>query len=218
MSTEAPVVPVVPVAIETPAAVPAVVETPEPVAAAEPPWAKARVERVAREVIKKAGVKLAKDDSVEKGVAAINAKVDSQRERRKTAEAERDEARSESAGMKASIAALTAMQDLTADQRALIIKLAGTDPAKQLERIEMMQSIEAMKPAPAADTPAPVDPAKPIASPAQSAPAAGSPAPPAPPGTPSPRDEYTRLRSDPMNQLLAAQYLLDHRGAFVPAS
>lgn len=216
--SEAPVVPVVPAAVETPAAAPPVVETPEAVAAAEPPWAKARVERGAREVIKKAGVKLAKDDSVEKGVAAINAKVDSQRERRKAAEAERDEARAESAGMKNSIAALTAMQGLNEAQRALITKLAGADPLKQIEQISIMQSIEAMKPPPAVETPAAVDPAKPIASPAQSAPAAGSPAPPAPPGTPSPRDEYTRLRSDPMNQLLAAQYLLDHRGAIVPTS
>lgn len=185
-----------------------------PAPAAEPPWAKAREERPARAALKKLGAKITKDVPLDKGVEEIQQKMASQKERRREAEKQRDEARSEAAALKTRLEAVTALQSLDAAQRETITRLAGDDPAKQLEQIGLLKSLLAMQP-PATTTDAA---AKPIAAPAQSAPASRSPAPPAPPQSATPRDEYMRLRSDPRTQLLAAQYLLDHRGAIVPTS
>ena len=201
--SEAPVV--VPPVVEAAAVVPPVVETPEAVAAAEPPWAKARVERGAREVIKKAGVKLAKGEPVEKGIDAIKDKVESQRARRKEAEKRADDAEAAVEGMKASIAALTAMQSLNEGQRAIISKLAGTDAAKQLEQIAIMQSLEAMKPPPAAaEAPAA------IAAPATTKPAGSTPTPANASGE-DVKSQYARLKANAQkNPIAAAQFALDH--------
>ena len=207
MSNETPVTPVVEVAAPA-----AVVEAIEPVTeTVEPPWAKSRTEAPARAALKKLGAKITKDTPIAAGVEAVQQKIDSQKERRRAAEKERDEARGAVAELTAKFDALSAMQTLEPAQRDIITKIAGADPAKQLEQIGLMKSLLAMAP------PAPGAPA-PLATPAQSAPASAAPANPAPPGNPSPKDEYARLKSDPRNQLLAAQYLLDHRGSIVPAS
>lgn len=210
--SDAPAVPVVAAAVE--AVVPAVEVDAPVVEAVEPPWAKSRTEAPARAALKKLGAKITKDTPIAAGVEAVQQNIDSQKERRRAAEKERDEARGAVADLTAKFDALSAMQTLEPAQRDIIAKLAGTDPVKQLEQISLMKSMLAMT---AAAPAAPGAPA-PIATPAQSAPAAAGPATPAPPGNPSPKDEYARLKSDPRNQLLAAQYLLDHRGSIVPAS
>ena len=201
MSTEAPAVPA---AVEAAAAaVPAVVETPEPVAA-EPPWAKARVERGARDVIKKAGVKLAKGDPIEKGVDAINERVESQKERRRAAEKRADEAEKAVDEMRTNIAALTAMQSLDEGQRAIIKKLANNNPVEQVKQIGLMKSMAAMAPPPAAAAPAA------IAAPATTTPAGGTPSPANASGE-DVKSQYARLKANAQkNPIAAAQFALDH--------
>jgi len=167
----------------------------------EPHWLSGRLDRAKKELLKELGVEDVKDAKA--ALAAFKAdqeakKSDLQKAQERaasleTAAKERDLYKTHvEASSKASLAALTEAQ------RAAVTRLAGDDPLRIADAIDVLRPTwAAAAPAGTTGAPAPVAPPPPAPAPANTAPPAGAP----PPATQRTKhDEYTALKNEGKRQ------------------
>lgn len=183
---------------------------------AEPAWLKGRLERAERAAEERAikALGFGSADDAKKAIEAARAATESQKteeQRLREQVAQLDPLKTRLAERDAVLGefAKTELAALTEKHRAVVVDLAGDDPAAQLRAIAKMRANGllapvASEPAKHAPLPAPATTAAPPVAPSA-----------ATPGNPNHAAEYDRLQA--LNPFRAAQYLAANRAAILAA-
>ncbi len=200
-------------------AVPAASVDGEPAEGQWPPWMARRLERERTNLLRDLGVE--KTDDARAAIAAHRAKIEADKTELQRLTEERDRllvSTSELATYRAAVAAqaTSELATLTPERRAVVMQLAGENPAKQLEALTALRPTWITPPpvVAATTTAAAVVQPPPLPPPANTAPLAGSPPPNPPPHT----DHLSIFEAlDKTNPFRAADYYEAHKGSIEAA-